>query len=457
MTSRNQAALGDDRSDPPGGCEFGLAEPTCRIEPLSASSPAPGRRPTGLAGAECAPVGSVGWGWTPRLGPAVGRAERSTALRSIRTTEGTSQPMNYEDHTKTVTASLVAMIEQGDTGQWVMPWHTHGFADHLRARNATTDAGYRGANVVALAVAGIEWGFPTGEWATYRQWQSVDAQVRKRERATQIVKWIPIGPTSDGVSAPPGPARMDPMAYPMDVASLAELSPIEPGSLRVGVSEDLGGVLVSDTIRRTFRDRVERLSGLVRSCDEVGVDLREAPAVDWALRSDLFVAQFGEQAAQWDEDFNPNIRQSFESALATPMADIAAARHTQMELYQAFQSHFDDYDVLICPGVSVPPFPWTQRNPAEIDGAPVENYMAWLALSSSLTVVGHPVTALPCGLDEHGTPFGIQVVGPIYQDRRLLTIAATLERIFAADPSMARPQPDLDALARQPSSCRQGL
>ena len=118
--------------------------------------------------------------------------------------------MNYEDHTKTVTASLVAMIEQGDTGQWVMPWHTHGFADHLRARNATTDAGYRGANVVALAVAGIEWGFPTGEWATYRQWQSVDAQVRKRERATQIVKWIPIGPTSlRAVPSDPGGRRFE--------------------------------------------------------------------------------------------------------------------------------------------------------------------------------------------------------------------------------------------------------
>ena len=31
MTSRNQAALGDDRSDPPGGCEFGLAGRTASL------------------------------------------------------------------------------------------------------------------------------------------------------------------------------------------------------------------------------------------------------------------------------------------------------------------------------------------------------------------------------------------------------------------------------------------
>ena len=126
--------------------------------------------------------------------------------------------MNYEDHTNTVTASLVAMVEEGDTGQWVMPWHTHGFADHLRARNATTDTGYRGANVIALAVAGIDRGFPTGEWATYRQWQSVDAQVRKGERATQIVKWIPIHRESDapghsGLAADTDGRRLVPRVY----------------------------------------------------------------------------------------------------------------------------------------------------------------------------------------------------------------------------------------------------
>ena len=47
-----------------------------------------------------------------------------------------------------------------------------------------------GANVVTLALEGIERGFATGEWATYRQWQGIDAQVRKGERSAQIVKWI---------------------------------------------------------------------------------------------------------------------------------------------------------------------------------------------------------------------------------------------------------------------------
>jgi amidase len=244
------------------------------------------------------------------------------------------------------------------------------------------------------------------------------------------------------------------MAFPLDAAALAELDMVDLGAVRVAVSTDLGGVLVSKSIRATFDDRISRLQRLVGHCDDHPIDLASAPDVDWHLRQDLFVTQYHEQARSWDEGFNPNVRATYEAALATPMADIAAARRLQMQLYQRFAAIFDDYDVLICPGVSIPPFPWRDLNPREIDGAVVTNYMAWLALTSSITVVGHPVVALPCGRDAQGTPFGVQVIGAAYDDRRLLAIARALESACADDPALARPQPDLDRLAGMHSDCR---
>jgi Asp-tRNA(Asn)/Glu-tRNA(Gln) amidotransferase A subunit family amidase len=76
--------------------------------------------------------------------------------------------------------------------------------------------------------------------------------------------------------------------------------------------------------------------------------------------------------------------------------------------------------------------------------------MAWLGLTASITVIGHPVVALPCGLDGEGMPFGIQVIGPMFGDRAVLSAAAALEAAFAADPVTARPTPDLNRLAAQP-------
>jgi Asp-tRNA(Asn)/Glu-tRNA(Gln) amidotransferase A subunit family amidase len=248
--------------------------------------------------------------------------------------------------------------------------------------------------------------------------------------------------------------RRDPMAFPLDWAALGNLPPVDPGTLRVAVTADLGGLLVSQAIRELFEERVARIARHVRSCVWHPIDLRRAPRVDWHLRQDLFVAQYHQQAASWDADFNPNVRATYESALATPMADIATARRTQMELYQTFAALFDEFDLVICPGVSIAPFPWRDLNPVRIDGKPVTSYMAWLELTSSITVVGHPVVALPCGLDAHGTPFGVQVIGPMYADRSLLGAAAALEAEFANDPVLARPVPDIERLADCVSECR---
>ncbi len=249
---------------------------------------------------------------------------------------------------------------------------------------------------------------------------------------------------------------IDPMAFPLDAAALAQLDDVDPADLRVGYTEDLGGVLVSQDVRQEFRDRLDRLRPLVGSLEQVSIDLTAAAEVDWMLRSDVFVAQYHRDAEQWDEGFNPNIRATYESALRTPMADIAMARRRQVDLFQAFQALYHDVDVVLCPGVSVSPFEWRDLFPRMIDGAPVVNYMAWLTLTAAITVIGHPVTTLACGLDRHGLPFGLQVIGPIYEDQRLLSAAQALEQAFASDPVLRRPVPDFDRLAMTTSDCRSG-
>lgn len=264
----------------------------------------------------------------------------------------------------------------------------------------------------------------------------------------------------------------DPMAFPIDATQFATLSDIDLSQLRIGVSADLGGLVVGGSVRAAFSERVELLA---RHADVVDVplDLTDAPAVDWQLRADIMATQFHRMAHKFDDRFNPNIKHTYLTALNATVLDIAKARRRQVELFQHTNDQFADVDVIVCPGVSVPPFPWRELFPSQIDGAAVDNYMAWLGLSASLTVVGHPVTALPAGtqivsqeaasqeivsqenasLETVGSgtqsaelPFGVQLVGPLYADHRLLSIAAAIESLFASQPATARPSVDIDAL-----------
>lgn len=250
-------------------------------------------------------------------------------------------------------------------------------------------------------------------------------------------------------------SRLDPMSFPLDVDSYLGAETPALDSLKLGVTADFGGLLVSDHVRREFDARVKYLEANGATIINLSVDLTDAVEVDWQLRADIFATQYHREIESFDDTFNPNVFHSYHTALATSVLDIARARRKQMDLFQSFTTLFDDVDVVLCPGVSVGPFPWSELHPSEVDGKPVENYMAWLGLTSCLTVVGHPVLALPAGSDVNGMPFGLQCVAPMYQDSTLLSMAKSLERAFSADPAYVRPRPSVEMIRASNPQCRE--
>lgn len=84
-----------------------------------------------------------------------------------------------------VTNKIVAAIEAG-VGSYTTPWHSVGVANGLPT-NAFSLAEYRGVNVLTLWIEAMSKGYQFGLWASYRQWQSLGAQVRKGERGALIV------------------------------------------------------------------------------------------------------------------------------------------------------------------------------------------------------------------------------------------------------------------------------
>lgn len=89
-------------------------------------------------------------------------------------------------------ALMVETLEAGVANPqgWQAPWRSAGWSGG--ASNAVTGARYRGGNAAWLSL--LEFTHPgiAGPWATYRQWASVGAQVRKGEKSTGIVAPLPV-------------------------------------------------------------------------------------------------------------------------------------------------------------------------------------------------------------------------------------------------------------------------
>lgn len=95
----------------------------------------------------------------------------------------------------TITDKIVAMIEIG-TGTYTAPWHAPGLGFPI---NAATHAPYRGVNILSLWIDALAKGYTSSFWASYRQWQSLGAQVRRGEHGCVVVfyKRIEAKPSED--------------------------------------------------------------------------------------------------------------------------------------------------------------------------------------------------------------------------------------------------------------------
>ncbi|NRF65444.1 amidase [Aquincola sp. S2] len=238
----------------------------------------------------------------------------------------------------------------------------------------------------------------------------------------------------------------DPMSYPANGASFWPLAGTDLSTLRVGFTEDFGLCLVEPEVRRTFRDRVEAIRPWVAACEPVNLQLGDADRAFDTLRAESFVAAFADVYRTAPQTLGPNVRANVEMAAAITLADRAWAHLEQTRIARRFAQAFERFDLILAPTTPMTPFPWQQLFAERIDDQPTRNYYHWLALTYVVTLATNPALSLPCGRDEHGMPFGLQLIGRLRGDAALLSAARALEQAFAASPTWCRPRPDLDAL-----------
>ena len=240
---------------------------------------------------------------------------------------------------------------------------------------------------------------------------------------------------------------IDPMSYPSDPKDFLDAEPAGLSRLRVAFSPDLGFAPTSKMIRRVFDAKIARFRSLFGVAEEDQPDLSTAARVNWVIRGLQYLGGHKKHYDEHKEKLGPTVRLNYEQALQLSTDDVAQAFIQHGALHREVDRFFGNYDVLICPGATVTPFPVEDHFPKSVDGAELETYVAWAGLTNALSTTGNPVVALPCGSDEEQMPFGFQIVGPRRSDAFLLRVATALEAVFADDPDLRRPIPAIASAA----------
>lgn len=229
--------------------------------------------------------------------------------------------------------------------------------------------------------------------------------------------------------------------------------PVDLASLKVAVTPDFGFAPTERHIREVFAEKTGLFSHLFHRVEPATPDCSGADESFEILRSLSFMAGMYERVRDTPDQVGPNVRANVEEGLRYTALDVTRALKQQTVIYQNWQRFFAKYDVILTPAVTLSPRPWSELYPADIDGKPTRTYFHWLSMAYAVTLVGHPAISLPVGLDRHGMPFGLQIVGPRGGDAKVLAVAAALERELAGDSRTCRPVPDIAALMKAPKLC----
>jgi amidase len=82
----------------------------------------------------------------------------------------------------------------------------------------------------------------------------------------------------------------------------------------------------------------------------------------------------------------------------------------------------NNYDAIALPSAQVWPFPKQWSRPESIGDVVMDTYHRWMEVVVPASLAGLPVVTVPAGFSEKGLPMGIQLIGRIHEENRLLQL-----------------------------------
>ncbi|HEX3861428.1 MAG TPA: amidase [Stellaceae bacterium] len=193
---------------------------------------------------------------------------------------------------------------------------------------------------------------------------------------------------------------------------------------RIAYSPDLGHAKVDPEIAATCAAAAHRFEELGAEVEQVGAIFpspRDALLTLWSAGTARVLAGFpAERRALCD----PGLVAVAEYGAQVSGADFVAADMMRTALGRQMGAFHERYDLLLTPMMPVPALPVGQDLN---DPASETNWIDWSPFSYPFNMTRQPAASIPCGLTSAGLPIGLQIVGPLYAEARVLRAARAFE------------------------------
>ncbi len=118
----------------------------------------------------------------------------------------------------------------------------------------------------------------------------------------------------------------------------------------------------------------------------------------------------------------PETQWEIEQGLTLTAQAVHDASVIRSRWYRDVAGLFDRFDALVLPSAQVWPFPIEWRWPERIGTRKMDTYHRWMEVVIPASLAGLPALALPCGFGASGLPMGLQLMGKVGSDQKILAM-----------------------------------
>jgi amidase len=221
--------------------------------------------------------------------------------------------------------------------------------------------------------------------------------------------------------------------------------------VRIAWSRTLGGLPVDPRVTEVLergRPAFEQIGCVVEAVEP---DFTGADEAFETWRAFLFELNLGEAYDEHRDALNEDIRWNIEQGRRMTVGTFAAAERARVAVSARIRDLLSSFDFLVAPVSQVPPFDVGLRYPTQVGDTTFGSYIEWMRSCSRVSITGLPALSVPFGFTDDGLPVGIQLIGPMYADWRVLALGHALE----AATGFGRRRPEMvTALASGTSTSR---
>jgi aspartyl-tRNA(Asn)/glutamyl-tRNA(Gln) amidotransferase subunit A len=167
----------------------------------------------------------------------------------------------------------------------------------------------------------------------------------------------------------------------------------------------------------------------IKTLGEIGSELRDVslPGFEVSEKASAKIllaeaaAYHQEHVEQHADQIGNDVLTRFQWGLEVTGVEYAVARHTQVEWRHKMTQLFESIDALVLPATPFPATPIEESDPVALSRGNLTRFTRMFNLT------GNPALVLPCGRTADGLPIGLQIVGPHWQEDKIIQVARAYE------------------------------